>query len=998
MALQKQTVRMSVVDGLDTKTDEKNVIATRFVEAQNVVYTKTGSVSKRLGYDQLTAATTTGTLPEINAVTTFGTELLGYSNNDLYTYSEALQKWMSKGTTASAILSTAAINNTSYKLTKPSVAISDNIAVYAYEETITPTTSVRYTITDNVTGTTIFSGTFAGDTPKVVSVRGRFFIFFINSGEVYHRYINISTPTTISTAVLVSPIAAATYDVMATASRAYFAIPASSTILNIGFFDVDGNISGPFTVTTTTVADVVSIAEEYTGLIRLCYGTVAATSMKVGLYVADLVSTLHSTATVSLGSGLVSVSSANKGTKSTIFVSVASLGTTPASVKSIDFDSTGALTTLTVVQNGARLQSKAKVFNNTAYFLICHSGNTGYDNMDTLFLLSDSAQFLCKIEPDAVPRLTTAFLPELLAVGSTLVTTAAIIAEAQVPGSTTTVATTVKKLIMDFSPISNFFDAALGENLHITGGILKAYDGAVAVEHGFLDTPPAPTLTSESSVGGILPSPTSGTAVYPSVFQYLVVYAWKDKSGQLHRSAPSLPLTYTVSAAPKKTPTIRYYPLFFTQKENVEVEIYRTEANGTTFYKLKQAYTDIKMNNKAVAYAEFPDSLDDATLIANEVLYTTGGTLENVSCDASKYVATYKNRVFAMSADGTYLHYSKTREQNGPVEFAAELKIKLDSYGGPGTALIKMDDHLVIFKESAFFTISGEGPNNLGEQDDFRQPQLVTSDVGCTELNSVVSLPTGIMFKSAKGIYMLGRDFNLRYIGAPVEAYNGLTITSATLITNTNEVRFTTSDSTGLTLVYDYFHQRWSTFENITAVDACIYNNKFTYARNSGDVLLESANYSDNGSFIPMKLVSAWITLGAEGSNTTMSAIQGFERFYKFLLLGSYRSNCKFKVSFGFDYDDSWTSEVIVDAGSILATPVYGDGNYGTTTPYGGADPLFQWRIFPKRQKCESFRFKIEDINSGTAGASFSLSNFAAEIGIKPTLYKRGNSHSAGTT
>ena len=82
-------------------------------------------------------------------------------------------------------------------------------------------------------------------------------------------------------------------------------------------------------------------------------------------------------------------------------------------------------------------------------------------------------------------------------------------------------------------------------------------------------------------------------------------------------------------------------------------------------------------------------------------------------------------------------------------------------------------------------------------------------------------MPLGLMFKSEKGIYLLGRDFKVVYIGAAVEAYNSMTITSATLLADTNEVRFTTME--GRTLVYDYFHNRWATFTGQTAIDSVIY-------------------------------------------------------------------------------------------------------------------------------------------------------------------------------
>ena len=47
----------------------------------------------------------------------------------------------------------------------------------------------------------------------------------------------------------------------------------------------------------------------------------------------------------------------------------------------------------------------------------------------------------------------------------------------------------------------------------------------------------------------------------------------------------------------------------------------------------------------------------------------------------------------------------------------------------------------------------------------------------------------GVFFKSAKGIYLLDRSFQVHYIGADVEAYNALTIVGAAVVPDTNSVR-----------------------------------------------------------------------------------------------------------------------------------------------------------------------------------------------------------------
>ncbi len=55
MAVTPQKVQVSIVGGLDTKTDEKNVSGMSFLELENIKFTKTGSFTKRDGFDNFLA-------------------------------------------------------------------------------------------------------------------------------------------------------------------------------------------------------------------------------------------------------------------------------------------------------------------------------------------------------------------------------------------------------------------------------------------------------------------------------------------------------------------------------------------------------------------------------------------------------------------------------------------------------------------------------------------------------------------------------------------------------------------------------------------------------------------------------------------------------------------------------------------------------------------------------------------------------------------------------
>jgi hypothetical protein len=261
------------------------------------------------------------------------------------------------------------------------------------------------------------------------------------------------------------------------------------------------------------------------------------------------------------------------------------------------------------------------------------------------------------------------------------------------------------------------------------------------------------------------------------------------------------------------------------------------------------------MNDKTVDTVDILDDVSDSDLISREPLYTTGGVLENIAAPQATILESYNNRIFlAGLEDKNEIQFSKIRLENYPTEFNDTLTLNINPRGGDITALQEMDDKLVIFKENAIYFMSGEGPNNLGSLDNFIEPELVSTDVGCVDKNSVVRTPFGLMFKSNKGIYLLDRGLNTQYIGAAIEAFNSLTVSSAEVIPHTNQVRFTTSN--GVALVYDYFVEQWVTYTNHKGLSATILGSNYYYVRTNGDLFKETVGiYNDNGSAIKQDLL-----------------------------------------------------------------------------------------------------------------------------------------------
>lgn len=478
-------------------------------------------------------------------------------------------------------------------------------------------------------------------------------------------------------------------------------------------------------------------------------------------------------------------------------------------------------------------------------------------------------------------------------------------------------------------------------------------------------------------------------------YSYKVCYEWTDNQGQIHRSAPSPAISYSPSDAidSTHTATITVPTLRLTAKTSsrspVSVVAYRTEASGTVYYRVSSITAPTANSTSADSVAVL-DAIPDATLVGNTQLYTNGDVVENIAPGPVGSMTTYQSRIVYLDpTNPLQVGYSKQVVPGAPVEFSDLFTLNLDPRGGDGTAVATLDDKLVVFKESSVSVLFGQGPDATGSNNDFQGPQEVSSDAGCVNPRSVVQTPDGVMFKSAKGIYRLNRSLQLEYIGAEVEAYNDDTITSAQLLSSTNQVVFTLD--TGRAIVYDYFFNQWSVFRNVAAVDSALWNGSFVYLRSDGEARQETpGEFSDAGSYIPQKWTTSWLQV---------AGLQGFQRVYRLLLIGDYLSSHKLKISIAYDFNPEPSQVETIDAGTLLGSQFYGgDSPYGETgTVYGGSYPLYQFRIHLAQQKCEAIQITVEDVQSGSAvGESCAFSGYTLEVGVKRGPFKVAAARSVG--
>ncbi len=480
-----------------------------------------------------------------------------------------------------------------------------------------------------------------------------------------------------------------------------------------------------------------------------------------------------------------------------------------------------------------------------------------------------------------------------------------------------------------------------------------------------------------------------GGTLAAGTYYYGLIYEWIDAQGNTHRSAPAyFTATSTIANQLITTtyPNLRLTLKDGTTRANAKVVLYRGIAPGDSevLYRLTDAN-----NVVTAATGTFLDTgatlISAANLALQEVLYTTGGVIDNTAAPSCTSIVGHRNRLFLGGLeDGNTLAYSKYAVPGDGVAFSDLFTMRCDPRGGDIQAVYPLDDKLIIFKKDALFALVGDGPLDTGAQNDYTEPQLISSDVGCSSPRSIVLTPSGLMFKSDKGIYLLDRNLTTSYIGAPVEVHNSLEVTSAVIMEDQNEVRFTTSGD--LCLVFNYYFGQWSWFSNYGAASATGGSAGYYLLSSEGVIKTEVAGvYNDSGATYSMQIETGWISL---------AGVQGYQRLYQIMGLGDFYSDHYTKIKTAYDFEAAYTETVYFNVANGLILEYYGDDpTYGSSSPYGGSgSSVYQWSLQPRRQKCQSIKLLISDVDTKTeaGGASFSFVSLNLIAGVKPNGPKLG--------
>ena len=990
MALQKQKVDLVFSEGLKNKIDSKLTLGASLRTLENAVFTKQGVLNKRFGNTALSPMNLDGTtITDMKACLKYNeTELLLAANETLYSYSDNLDGWVDKGSLVSSSVKSKDIVFNSAEQTSFTQCYKDGISMFAWEDS---RGGIRYSVRDDSTGALFVNDAVldaSGDTPQCIALGTSLMCFYGNSTNLKYAYVSIGNPTGTPTSgnTRTDLHADHLFDVVNIGNKAYiFYKHTTATTGALCEVSTTGGISNSTTF-TATIADTCSLStynSSNVDYLNLVYKEDTDT-VRCAIYTSsfiEIVAVKDLDATTGTDIEKITSIRTNSTTDQvTIYYQVPATSDSDDYIVSNTLDLDGTVGTRAVFKRSVGLATKAFSYGGSNYVGTLHQS----DLQSTIFVLNSDGYVVVKFAPgnSGTHAGVGAFLSPVIS-KSTGAVSFVMNAKGTIRSENATLFSLLggREATIDFEGSNTYSSANLNRNLGISGGILNSYDGQSVVEQGFHLFPEGDSVTATSASGGYM---SDGTR------QYCSLYKWVDAAGNIHRSAPSIAYSNTLSgggSTQKNTVTIPTLRLTrkTTPRVDVTIEVYRTEAAGTIFYNVGSVASPTD-NDPTADSVTFDDTLADSSIISNEILYTTGGVLDNIAAPSCDILITHQNRLFIAGLQNkNEIRYTKIVRNGEAPAFNEALSISVDPKGGAITGLASMDSNLIIFKRDNIYRVSGDGPSDTGTGATFTEPELVSTDVGCISTNSIVSGPEGLYFKSAKGIYLLSRSLQVSYVGSGVEDFNNNTIVSAELLDDVNEVRFYTSSE--YTLVYNYYFGQWSVFTGQSSADSVVWNNQLVWVSSSSGVFKEdSSTYLDGGAGVSMKIATGWVRVGH---------LQGFQRAYRVALLGEYLSRHTLRISTYNDYSTTQVQQTEFATQDIISTDsgYYGDGVYGAESSYGSNDNgVYQFSVHLKKQKCQAVRFVIEDVfdnslDNGT-GAAFSLSGLTIEVGVKRGINK----------
>lgn len=437
--------------------------------------------------------------------------------------------------------------------------------------------------------------------------------------------------------------------------------------------------------------------------------------------------------------------------------------------------------------------------------------------------------------------------------------------------------------------------ARLGRTLYVTGAEVLQYDGQRLTEVGFHVYPWS--FGALSTGAGTIPDGT---------YTYKQTYRWDNARGDRERSTTALYDNITISGGPYSVSVPNPIPTDLTHKtgyaSEVAVELWRTQVNPGSVDAPMYLVTsrdpaedtgDNRYINNTFAtstISAFTDDLSDAELLEREQSEEVGTILEKLSPRPAQIIIATQDRMFlaGVAGDPDRVWYSRLRGDGEVASFNEALTIPIPRDGGRITGLAILSETLVVFRERATYVVPGEGYANDGSGQNFGPARILSADCGAESQEAIARTDLGLVFKGAKGWYVLGGGWSVQYIGEPVRVFDDEPVLATHVLEASHQVRVVLA---ARMLVWDYLVNQWSEWTVVDGAHACVWQGQHAYLSNVS-ACVEASEYT--ALTYGMDVETPWIKL---------NDLQGRGRVRWMLGLGEWRSAHRVRICVARDYE-----------------------------------------------------------------------------------------------
>lgn len=991
--LEWQTVQIPLAGGLDLKPHPYAIKPPGLTTAKNVEFDEAGALRVRKPYTSLgTSVYPSGTLSNVRKLAVVGDELLCFTADTLYSWSETLSAWVSKGThLAVKVEETTRFSNPTDQVFADRAQLG-GVVVMAWTELLATAATVYVAAFDATTGATLIEPVSLGSgnsRPRVIATDSKIFVLWTSSGVgLVCKTIDPTAPAfAVAGATTVSAFGGP-YDV------AYNPTISSGVVGAVGM--VGGGSYEAFKVST---ALAVTTAPKILPVNQIA---VASISNKIQVFRTDptpfpqeiradllddtfanvIVNTLIGTHSNGVSQITAAYSTVPVGGLYRCHVFWADgAGSNPNAgvygadvfARWIDTAGTRSVGNTFAIYN-QMLASHAFDHNGSVYVSTVFGGANGAEaigHLSPATLLGFSAQlqnsyFLYRDDGHLVSKATwgraggtphyTNHLPGVALTSGTTVYSWAGTERGIVPlpgdGQTAYAARAPRDIAYTFDSDEARRTAQLGQTLYVSGGMLLQYDGEALTEVGFNQYPWGINCSATVFIGTMVAGD----------YSYKGTLRWDNARGETERSTTAVGVSITALA--NDIINVGFDDVINTRKKaplrEPALEVWRTQINPSVespFYMVTSRDPATTGNNAySLSGGGVNDTLADAALELREQSQDEYG-LPRLAPPGASILLASDSRLFLAGIPGEphRIWYSRYRADGEIASFHDALSLSLPATTGPITALALMGGSLIAFTASAIYAIPGDGYDNTGGGSNYGSPRLISSDVGALSHNTLVLAPVGLIFFSRKGWYRLGLGLDLEYIGAPVEDFNTLTWVAAQVVAAQHQVRVLASTKL---LVWDYLVNQWAEW-GVTGGGAVATNRDLAMWRTSPmwmSSVVTKQSTSHASADYNYEVETGWIPL---------AGVEGCSRVRWIEILGEYKATHTLRVQVGFNYATTYADDRSI---SIATTPA-------------------QVRHGPSKQRVQAIRIRLTGPAAGQD--PIALAGIGLEVGLKRGLYRQ---------